>query len=181
MNTKKCLETRRSIRKYKPDPISADVIHEIVETAKYAPSWKNTQIVRYHVVSNPALKETIANTCVCGFTFNTKTLLQAPTIVIVSYVTGRCGYERDGSFTTNKGDRWEMFDAGIAAQTFCLAAHDQGIGTCIMGIFDDKKIGEALNLPENQTVGAVIAVGYPEEIPEAPARKETDIILTSYE
>lgn len=181
MNAKECLETRRSVRKYKSDPIPVEVINEIVETAKFAPSWKNTQIARYHVVTNQALKETIANTCVCGFTFNTKTLLQAPAIVILSYVTGRCGYERDGSFTTNKGDRWEMFNAGIAAQTFCLAAHDKGIGTCIMGIFDDEKIKEVLNLPENQIVGAVIAAGYPEEMPEAPARKGADIILTRYE
>ena len=181
MNAKECLETRRSVRKYKSDAIPANVLNEIVETAKYAPSRKNTQTTRYHVVTNPALKEKIANDCVCGFTFNTKTLLQAPAIVIVSYVTKRCGYERDGSFTTNKGDRWEMFDAGIAAQTFCLAAHDKGIGTCIMGIFDDAKVAEVLNLPEDQIVGAIIAAGYPDEAPAAPARKGTEIILTKYQ
>ena len=181
MNTKECLETRRSIRKYKSEPIPADLLYEIVETAKYAPSWKNTQIARYHVVTNPSLKDKIANECVCGFTFNTKTLLQAPAIVILSYVTKRCGYERDGSFTTNKEDRWEMFNAGIATQTFCLAAHEKGVGTCIMGIFDDEKIAEVLNLPEDQIVGAVIAAGYPDEAPEAPARKGADIILTRYE
>ena len=181
MNAKECLESRRSIRKYKADAIPVDVLNEIVETAKYAPSWKNTQIARYHVITNPGLKEKIANDCVCGFTFNTKTLLQCPAIVIVSYVTKRCGYERDGSFTTNKGDRWEMFNAGIATQTFCLAAHDKGIGTCIMGIFDDEKIAEVLNLPEGQIVGAVIAAGYPDEEPEAPARKGAEVILTRYE
>lgn len=181
MNAKECLETRRSIRKYKSDAISLDVLYEIVETAKYAPSWKNTQIARYHVVTNPILKEKIANECVCGFTFNTNTLLQAPAIVILSYVTKRCGYERDGSFTTSKGDRWEMFNAGIATQTFCLAAHEKGLGTCIMGIFDDAKIAEVLHLPEDQIVGAVIAAGYPDEAPEAPSRKHADIILTRYE
>lgn len=181
MNAKECLESRRSIRKYKNDAIPVDVLNEIVETAKFAPSWKNTQIARYHVVTNPAMKEKIANDCVCGFSFNTKTLLQAPAIVIVSYVTKRCGYERDGSFTTAKGDRWEMFNAGIATQTFCLAAHDKGIGTCIMGIFDDAKIAKVLSLPEDQIVGAVIAAGYPDEAPEAPARKSADIILTRYE
>lgn len=181
MNAKECLESRRSIRKYKADAIPVDVLNEIVETAKYAPSWKNTQIARYHVVTNPELKEKIANDCVYGFTFNTKTLLQSPAIVIVSYVTKRCGYERDGSFTTNKGDRWEMFNAGIATQTFCLAAHEKGIGTCIMGIFDDEKIAELLNLPEGQIVGAVISAGYPDEEPEAPARKGADVILTRYE
>ena len=181
MNAKECLETRRSIRKYKADTIPVDVLYDIVETAKYAPSWKNTQIARYHVVTNPVLKEKIATDCVCDFKFNTKTLLQAPAIVIVSYVTKRCGYEKDGSFTTSKGDRWEMFNAGIATQTFCLAAHEKGIGTCIMGIFDDAKIAEVLNLPEDQIVGAVIAAGYPDEAPEAPARKGADIILTRYE
>ena len=181
MNAKECLETRRSIRKFKSDAIPVDVLNEIVETSKYAPSWKNTQIARYHVVTNQALKEQIANDCVLGFTFNTKTLLQAPAIVIVSYVTKRCGYERDGSFTTNKEDRWEMFNAGIATQTFCLAAHEKGLGTCIMGIFDDEKIAEVLKLPEDQIVGAVIAAGYPDEAPEAPARKGADIILTRYE
>ncbi len=181
MNAKECLETRRSIRKYKADAIPVDVLNEIVETAKYAPSWKNTQIARYHVVTNPELKETIANDCVCGFTFNTKTLVQAPAIVIVTYVTKRCGYERDGSFTTTKGDRWEMFNAGIATQTFCLAAHDKGIGTCIMGIFDEEKIAKVLKLPEDQLVGAVIAAGYPDETPDAPPRKGADLILTRYE
>ncbi len=181
MNAKECLKTRRSIRKYKADPIPTEIFGEIIETAKFAPSWKNTQVVRYHVVTNPELKDKIANECVCDFAFNTKTLSQAPAIVILTYVTKRCGYERDGSFSTSKGDRWEMFDTGVAAQTFCLAAHDQGIGTCIMGIFDDTKIADALHLPEDQIVGAVIAAGYTDIEPEAPARKAVDILMTRYE
>lgn len=181
MNAKECLETRRSIRNYQNTPIPTEVLYEITETAKFAPSWKNTQIARYHVVTNPKLKEIIAKECVCGFTFNTNTLLQAPAIVILSYVTKRCGYERDGSFSTSKGDRWEMFNAGIAAQTFCLAAHERGVGTCIMGIFDDKKIADLLKLPQDQIVAAVIAAGYPAKIPEAPVRKSADVILTRYE
>ena len=181
MTAKECIMTRRSIRQFSDKPVDEAVLRDIIETASFAPSWKNTQIARYHVVTNPVLKDKIANECVLGFTFNTKTLLQAPAIVIISYVTKRCGYERDGSFTTNKGDRWEMFNAGIATQTFCLAAHEKGVGTCIMGIFDDKKIAEVLNLPEDQIVGAVVAAGYPDEAPEAPARKGADLILTRYE
>ena len=181
MNAKECIESRRSIRKFKADAVSADVLKEIVETARFAPSWKNTQIARYHVVTNQALRETIANDCVCSFAFNTKTLLQAPAIVVLSYVTKRCGYERDGSFSTSKEDRWEMFDAGVATQTFCLAAHDKGVGTCIMGIFDEEKIAEVLNLPEDQKVGAVIAAGYADIAPDAPPRKDADALLTIYE
>ena len=74
-----------------------------------------------------------------------------------------------------------MFNAGIAAQTFCLAAHEKGIGTCIMGIFDEYKIADVIGLPENQKVGVIIAAGYPDEEPTAPPRKGADFIMTRYE
>ena len=177
MNTTDCIKTRRSIRAYKEEAISQDVIKEVVDLARFAPSWKNTQIARYYVVQDAALKQNIAENCMMGFTFNTKTLTNAPALVVLAYVAKRSGYERDGSFSTSKEDRWEMFDAGIAAQTFCLAAHEKGLGTCIMGIFDEAKIAEAISLPEGQKVGAVVAIGYPKVQPEAPARKEAEQLV----
>ena len=181
MNAVDCIKTRRSIRNYKEEQIPQEVIREVVDLARFAPSWKNTQIARYHVVTNQVLKEKIANDCVCGFTFNTKTLLQAPAIVIVSYVTKRCGYERDGSFTTKKGASWQMFDAGIASQSFCLAAHEQGLGTVIMGIFDEDKVAEMISMSEDREMIALIALGYPNEEPVAPKRKTVDDLLTIME
>ena len=177
MNTTDCIKTRRSIRNYKEEQIPQDVIKEVVEIARFAPSWKNTQIARYYVVQTPELKQKIAESCVMGFTYNTGTLTKAPALVVVAYVEKRSGFERDGSCTTSKGSDWEMFDAGIATQTFCLAANEKGLGTCIMGIFDDKAVAEAINLPEGQKVGALIAVGYPAEEPAAPARKEVEQLV----
>ncbi len=177
MNTTDCIKTRRSIRNYKEEQIPQDLLKEVVELARFAPSWKNTQIARYYVVQSAELKKKIAEDCMMGFSFNTNTLTKAPALVVVAYVEKRSGYERDGSFTTSKEDRWEMFDAGIATQTFCLAAAEQGLGTCIMGIFDEAKIAEAINLPEGQKVGAVLAIGYPAEEPAAPARKEVEQLV----
>ena len=177
MNTTDCIKTRRSIRNYKEDQIPQDLLKEVVELARFAPSWKNTQIVRYYVVQTPQLKQKIAESCVMGFTYNTGTLTKAPALVVVAYVEKRSGFERDGSCTTSKGSDWEMFDAGIATQTFCLAANEKGLGTCIMGIFDDKAVAEAINLPEGQNVGALIAIGYPAEEPAAPARKEVEQLV----
>ena len=171
------IKSRRSIRKFTEEKISQEVMNEVIEAARFAPSWKNTQIARYTVVENEEIKAKIANDCVLGFEFNTKTLNRAAAIVVVSYVTKRCGYERDGSFSTSKEDRWEMFDAGVATQTFCLAAHEKGLGTCIMGIFDEDKVAEAIQLDENQKVGAVLAIGYPAIDPEAPQRKETEVLV----
>lgn len=180
MNLNNCITSRRSIRKYKPDPVTPETLYELVDTARFAPSWKNTQTARYHIIVSEQLKNKIASDCVCGFQFNTNTLYSAPAVVVLSYVTGRCGYEKDGSFSTAKEDGWEMFDAGIAAQTFCLAAHQKGLGTCIMGIFDEAKIADLLNLPKDQKIGAVIALGYPQVQPEAPHRKSIEQITTIY-
>ena len=177
MNTTDCIKTRRSIRNYKEDQIPQNVIKEVVDLARFAPSWKNGQIARYYVVQSPELKQKIAESCVMGFTYNTGTLIKAPALVVVAYVQKRSGYERDGSYTTSKESEWEMFDAGIATQTFCLAAHEKGLGTCIMGIFDDAAVAEAINLPEGQKVGALLALGYPAEEPAAPARKELEQLV----
>ena len=177
MNAADCIKTRRSIRNYKEEQISQEVLREVVDLARFAPSWKNTQIARYYVVQDAVLKQNIAENCMMDFTFNTKTLTKAPALVVVAYVEKRSGFERDGSFSTSKEDRWEMFDAGIATQTFCLAANEKGLGTCIMGIFDEAKIAEAISLPEGQKIGAVVAIGYPAEEPQAPARKEVEQLV----
>ena len=92
-------------------------------------------------------------------------------------VHGRSGFERDGSYTTSKEDRWEVFDAGLATQTFCLAAHDKGVGTVILGIFDENKVAEIAKVPEGQKVAALVAVGYADEDPAAPKRKSTEELV----
>ena len=73
---------------------------------------------------------------------------------------------------------WQSFDAGIAAQTFCLAAHALGVASVILGIFDENKIKSICNLPENQDVMALIAIGYPLETEkEAPKRLDVNEML----
>ena len=177
METLQCIESRRSVRKYEDRPVPHDVIEKIVAAAAYAPSWKNTQVSRYTVVEDKDIIKKIADECVLDFEYNQKTIGRCQALTIVSVVKNRSGYEKDGSFTTSKEDRWEMFDAGIAAQTFCLAAHDMGVGTVILGIFDDAKVAEAIDLPEGQQVAAMIAMGYPAFAPEAPARKTVEDLL----
>jgi len=178
MEALECIKTRRSIRKFKEEAVDHATIDKIVAAASMAPSWKNTQITRYSVIESREVLDDIANNCVLDFEFNQKTISRAQQLVVVSYVEGRCGYERDGSFSTSKGDRWQMFDAGIATQTFCLAAHDMGVGTVILGIFDEDKVAAAINLPEGQKVAALVVMGYPNQECEAPARKSVEDLLT---
>lgn len=176
MNTTECIMTRRSIRRYKPDPVSHSLIDSIVSLASYSPSWKNTQITRYTAIEDPAVLEKIAD----EFTpdYNSRIIRQAPVLMAVTFKKGRCGFERDGSFSTKKEDRWQMFDVGVSCQTFCLAAKDKGLGTVIMGIFDEDGISELLHIPGDQELGALIALGWPDIEPEAPKRKHVEDLLT---
>ena len=172
------IKTRRSVRAFTDKPVSADVIASIVDTAAYAPSWKNSQTARYTAILDKDIKDKLAAECMLGFAYNTGTANGAPAMIVVSTVNGRSGYERDGSFTTDKGTHWQSFDAGIATQTFCLAAHEQGLGTVIMGIFDADKVAKLISLPEGQSVSALIAIGHPAEEPAAPKRKTSAELLT---
>lgn len=110
--------------------------------------------------------------------YNSNIIRQVSTLIAVTFIKGRCGYERDGSFSTKKEDRWQMFDVGAACQTFCLAAHEAGLGTVIMGIWDEDAITELLDIPEGQELAALIAIGYPDVAPEAPKRKSVQDLLT---
>ena len=101
----------------------------------------------------------------------------APMLIAVTVLKNRCGYERDGSFTTSRKDTWQMFDAGIASQTFCLAAHEYGLGTVIMGIFDDS-LSDVLSIPDDRELVNIICIGHPAESPEAPKRKAVEDILS---
>lgn len=177
MTAKECIKGRRSIRKFKEQPISPELIQELVETASYSPSWKHSQITRYVAVEG-AVKEQIADSCAQMYANNGTIIKNAPVLMVVTYIKGRSGYERDGSFTTSKGDHWQMFDAGIASQSFCLAAYEQGLGTVVLGIFDEQSVAAALHLPEDREVAALIAMGYPDEAPVAPRRKPVEDLLS---
>ena len=172
MDIKECIETRRSVRRFAGEAIPRETILEIIRLTSFAPSWKNTQTPRYTIVTDKGIIERIAEGCVLGFQYNTQTLSRCSALAVQSVVANISGRERDGSATTSKGSAWEMFDAGISAQTFCLAAHALGVGTCIMGIFDEDKIAARIDLPAGQRVSALIAMGYPDEMPKTPRRKD---------
>lgn len=171
-----CITGRRSIRKFTEQPVSHELIEQIVSTASFAPSWKNTQIVRYIAVEGE--KKAALAKCTSIYPGNGSIMNQAPMVIAVTAITGRCGYERDGSFSTPKGTGWQMYDAGVASEAFCLAAYEQGLGTVIMGIFDEEEASAVLEIPEGRELVALIPVGYPAEEPVAPRRKPVEELLS---
>ena len=71
-----------------------------------------------------------------------------------------------------------MYDAGVASEAFCLAAYEQGLGTVIMGIFDQEEASELLQIPDDRDLIALIPIGYPAESPAAPRRKSVEDLLS---
>lgn len=160
------IKTRRSVRKFEDKKVPHEVLEQIVEAAAFAPSWKNSQTVRYIAVEDAALKERIATEATMNFTHNKDIISACPVLIVVVTKTGICGYEKDGSYTTSKKDKWEMFDAGIASQTFMLAAHEYGVGTVTLGIFDEEILGKILELPEGDNVSALLAQAIRKALPQ---------------
>lgn len=178
MEFKDCLTTRRSVRKYTDEPVSRTLLTQIVEAARYAPTWKNSQTVRYVIVDDPAKKAQLADEVVLGFSGNGDRIRGCAALAALVTVHGISGFNADGTPTTAKGDHWESFDAGIACQSFCLAAHDVGLGTVIMGIYDPEKTARLLGLSDQERVSCLIAVGWPGEGPHGKtARKPVEELL----
>ena len=177
MTAKECIMGRRSVRKFTDQAIGHDLLSKIVETASYYPSWKHTQIVRFVAVEGEK-KERLAKECTDMWANNGKIMEAAPVVMAVTIIKNRSGFERDGSYSTGKGDRWQMYDAGIASQTLCLAAYEKGIATVILGLFDDVKAASILEIPEDREVAALIPMGYAGEEPAVPKRKPVEEILS---
>lgn len=178
MEALECIKTRRSVRKYSDQPVARETLDAIFQAVTYAPSWKNTQSVHYTVVKDPEQKAKIAAEAVLDFALNQKTILRCPVLLVQSTEDAISGHSPDGQVDTSKGDTWTMFDAGVSAQTLCLAAKNYGLGTVIMGVFDEKVLADLIQLPENQTVTGMIAVGYPAGENKMPPRKPASELVT---
>lgn len=174
MDFNEVVKARRSMRTYKEsDKLTAEKLDELFKLVQYAPSWKNSQTGRYYVASS---KEMFEKVHACLPEFNQKNSNNASALVVTTFVTKRAGFNPDGSLTNEAGDLWGAYDLGLAGSILCLKAKEMGLDTLIMGIRDEKALRELLNIPENEQVMAVIAIGEGAANPTMPARKELEAI-----
>jgi len=169
MDLMDAIKGRRSIRKYKPDPVSEETLQKIMEAVRWAPSWANTQCREIIVVKDPKIKSELA-TALPNTNPALSSMTEAPLVVVLCGKKGVSGFKK-GEATTVKGD-WLMFDTGIAMQNLCLTAHALGLGTVVVGNFDHKKAEEILGVPQSAEVVAMTPLGYPATEGSAPKRKE---------
>lgn len=159
---------RQSDRKYKSQAVEREKIIQCLETARISPSANNSQPWKFVVVDDFEKKEQIAE-CSIGLGMN-KFTHQCP--VIVAVVLEKQNFMSTiGSMIKNKD--YSLFDLGIVVNQFCLQATDLGLGTCIIGWFDEKKIKKILGV-KNRRIPLLISVGYPDSPTREKVRKPLD-------
>ncbi len=176
MNLNEVIESRRSIRAYKPDTsIDRETVFDIIRTAQQAPSWKNSQTGRYYVVMSTEKVKKIKSECLPEF--NQRNSSNAPVLIVTAFEKSVSGFDNENKPVNELGDEWGAYDLGLQNQLLILKAREYNLDTLIMGIRNEVALREELSIPESQEVVAVIALGYRNIEPVKPNRKEVEDIL----
>ena len=163
------IQGRRSVRNYLDKGIPEETLNTVLEALRWSPSWANTQCWEVVVVKDQETKQklqaTLTPTNPAG-----KAMVEAPVVLVLCGQLKKAGFYK-GQVTTKFGD-WFLYDLGIATQSVCLTAHALGLGTVVVGLFDQDKAKAALGVPDGYELVTMLPLGYPEKMPAAPKRRE---------
>lgn len=166
------VNNRQSTRKFSSTPISREDLNLCIEAARMSPSACNAQPYRFIVVDDVEIKNKVASETFGLLDKFNKFTLNAPVMVVI--------VEENANMTSKVGTMikkidFPLLDIGIAAEHFCLQATELGLGTCMIGWFNEKPIKKTLNIPDKKSIGLLISVGYPENNHQRlKVRKETN-------
>jgi nitroreductase len=166
MDLMEAIKTRRSIRKFKETPVPENLLKEVLNAARLAPSADNAQPWKIIVVRDVQMKQKVTQAC-----NGQKFLVQAPVVLVV------CGIPEEAFQTVGGYMSSHVIDASIALDHVTLAAHSLGLGTCWVAWFREEKVKDFLGIPEDVRVVALTPLGYPDESPERPSRKNLEELI----
>ena len=160
MNFIELVEKRQSDRKYIDKPVEKERLLRCLEAARLAPSASNSQPWTFVVTDEPALIKKLGQKAQGPLGSFNNFVKQAPVIVTIVLERPKAVTEIGMKF---KDKEWPLIDIGITAEHFCLQAAEEGLGTCMLGWFDEKGVKEILNIPPAKTVALLITLGYTPE------------------
>lgn len=151
---------RQSDRKYIDKPVEKEKLIRCLEAARLAPSASNSQPWTFVVVNQPELCQDVGKAAMGPlYSFN-KFASQAPVILAIIMEKPKVISEVGGRI---KKKEYPLIDAGITAEHFCLQAAEEGLGSCMLGWFDEKKVKELLHVPQEKSIPLLITIGYTPE------------------
>lgn len=163
MDTLTAIKARRSIRKYKPQPIEPEKLEAVLEAARLAPSARNAQLWKFVVVQDQKQRELLATATKHTF------IAEAPVII--------AGVALDPDREMRCGVPAYAVDLAIAMTNITLAACALGLGTCWIGGFDQDTARDVLGVPQQYKIVELMPLGYPDEDPPPRPRKELAEII----
>ena len=149
---------RQSVRSYEDQPVEKDKLDLLIEAVRLAPSASNSQPWKLIIVDDPELKDKVARATYSSLISFNKFAPQAPILAVLVMEKPKMITQIGGKL---KDKEFSLIDIGIAAAHFCLQAADLGLGTCMLGWFDETAIKQLLHIPEKKRIGLVITLGYP--------------------
>ena len=160
MNFIKLVNNRFSVRKYKNIPVERDKILRCLEAARLSPSACNSQPWHFVVVDNPVETAALANKTTLPLSKLNQFVKGAPVIIVLVAEKPVLSAQIGGMI---KKKPYYLMDIGMAAEHFCLQAAEEGLGTCMLGWFNERAVKEYLAVPKNKSVPLLITLGYPEK------------------
>jgi len=175
------VKKRQSVREYLDKAVEREKIESCLEAARLAPSANNSQPWSFIVIDDLKLKEAVARKTFNRVISFNRFSLQAPALILL--LSERPSFfSRIGSILKDK--QFSLIDIGITAEHLCLQATEEGLGTCMLGWFNEKGVKKLVNIPPQIRVELIITIGYPmsDEI-QPKERKEINQIRSynSYE
>jgi nitroreductase len=156
------LKSRRSIRIYEDKPVPQDLLLQILEAGRWAPTGANLQPWHFIVVTDVETRKRIGE--VARFFFIKSSHVEKAPVVLVL------------GFDTRKG-KYGRYDATLAGGNMMTMATSLGLGTCWIGAFDEPKVKEILEIPDHIEVIGLITLGYSDERADIPPRVELEKIV----
>ena len=165
--------SRRSIRAYEPDrTISEAQLRELFAATQNAPSWANMQPSKYYVALSQEKHDAVLE-MIGG---NKDRVVNACAFIVSTFEKGKSGFFR-GMPANDAGDFWGAYDNGLSNAYLVLKARAMGFDTLIMGMREADKLRDLFEIPEEEAVMAVIAIGYRAQEPNTPAHRPLDEVV----
>ncbi|MBN1796707.1 MAG: nitroreductase family protein [Sedimentisphaerales bacterium] len=168
---------RYSVRKYADRKVEPDKIARCIEAARLAPSACNSQPWKFVIIDEPELKTKVAKAAFEKIISINRFIFEAPVLVLLISQPQKLSAKLCGIV---KRRDFRLMDIGIAAEHFCLAAAEQGLGTCMLGWFNERPVRKLLSIPKGKRIELVITAGYPDTDKIPAKNRKTTGQITSY-
>lgn len=164
------VKVRQSVREYLDKPVEREKIERCLEAARLAPSATNAQPWKFIVIDKSELKEKVAKMTFNSIAYFNKFSLKAPVLILVISESPNVVHKIAQKI---KNKSFILIDIGIATEHLCLQAVEEGLGTCILGWFDEKGIKKLLNIPDQERIELIVTMGYPVDLFIFPKKRKT--------